>query len=116
MENLLTTDVAEIQLSNKSRVKAADRPKISGSKDAYDLLIKRWNPSKIEFTEEFKILLLNRASRLLGYMELSSGGTTATIADPKLVFAAAIKANACELYWRIIIPAELSILVKLISN
>ena len=45
--------------------------------------------------EQFKVLLLNRANKVLGIFEVSSGGSTGTVADPKLIFAAAIKANAC---------------------
>ena len=51
--------------------------------------------SKIEFVEQFKAMLLNRANKVLGIFEVSSGSSTGTIADPKLIFAAAIKANAC---------------------
>jgi DNA repair protein RadC len=43
------------------------------------------------------VILLNRAHRVLGIYELSTGGVTGTIADPKLVFTAALKANACSL-------------------
>ena len=38
---------------------------------------------------------MNRAHRVLGIYELSSGGISGTVADPKLVFMAALKANAC---------------------
>lgn len=41
--------------------------------------------------------LLNRAQRVLGIYELSTGGVTGTVADPKLVFIAALKANACNI-------------------
>ncbi len=54
-----------------------------------------WNENKIDFVEQFKILILNRANRVLGIVEISSGGVTGTVADPKLIFAAALKANAC---------------------
>ena len=40
---------------------------------------------------------MNRAQRVLGIDELSSEGVTATQADPKLVFIAALKANACNI-------------------
>lgn len=40
-------------------------------------------------------MLLNRANKVLGIFEVSSGSATGTVADPKLIFAAAIKANAC---------------------
>jgi len=87
--------VAEIQLTYKSDVKASQRPKINGSKDAYNVFLENWDDLKIEFVEQFKVLLLNRANKALGVFEVSSGSSTGTIADPKLIFAAAIKANAC---------------------
>src|SRR5882672_10144706 len=87
-------EVAEIQLIYKSDVKASQRPKINGSKDAYNVLLENWDDSKIEFVEQFKVLLLNRANKVLGVFEVSSGSCTGTIADPKLIFVAAIKANA----------------------
>ena len=88
-------EVAEIQLSYKSNVKPSLRPKVSGSKDAYNILLENWDRSKIEFVEQFKVLLLNRANKALGIFEVSNGSATGTVADPKLIFAAAIKSNAC---------------------
>ena len=96
-KNLQTSQLhaAEIQLSYKSTVKPSLRPKISGSKDASQLLLENWDASKLEFVEQFKVLLLNRANKVLGIFEVSTGSSTGTVADPKLIFAAAIKANAC---------------------
>ncbi len=88
-------EVAEIHLTYKSDVKPSMRPKITGSKDAYQILSENWDRSKIEFVEQFKVMLLNRANKVLGIFEVSSGSATGTVADPKLIFAAAIKANAC---------------------
>lgn len=87
-------EVAEIQLSYKSKVKPSQRPKITSSKEAYEIFLENWDEDKLEFVEQFKILLLNRANKVLGIYEVSTGGVSATIADPKLIFAAAIKANA----------------------
>ena len=70
------------------------RPKISGSREAYEILIANWDSSKIEFVEQFKVLLTNRANKALGIVEVSSGGVSGTVADPKIIFAAAIKSNA----------------------
>src|SRR5258708_40154034 len=88
-------EVAEIQLSYKSDVKPSLRPKINGAQDAYKVLLENWDDSKIEFVEQFKVLLLNKANKALGVFEVSSGSSTGTVADPKLIFGAAIKANAC---------------------
>ena len=87
-------EVAEIQLTYKTKVKPSQRPKITSSKDAYEVLLENWDEDKLEFVEQFKVLLLNRANNVLGLYEVSTGGVSGTVADPKLVFAAAIKANA----------------------
>ena len=86
--------VAEITLSYKTNIKPSLRPKISSSKDAYDILLNSWDKSKIEFIEQFKVMLINRAHKVLGICEISTGGVSGTVADPKIIFAAAIKANA----------------------
>ncbi len=86
--------IAEIKLSYATQVKASQRVKISGSRDAYNVLLQNWSSSYIEFIEQFKVLLLNRANKVLGIFEVSSGGCTGTVADPKLIFCSAIKANA----------------------
>ncbi|MCE7070918.1 JAB domain-containing protein [Dyadobacter sp. CY327] len=86
--------VAEIELIYKTNVQASQRPKITSSTDAYNVLIQSWNPNRLEFIEEFKILLLNNASRVLGIFEVSKGGISGASADVRIVFAAALKANA----------------------
>ncbi len=93
MNSIAWHNVAEVELVYKSKVKASDRPKITTSKDAAELLTALWNENKIDFVEQFKVLLLNRANRVLGMVEISSGGVTGTIADPKLIFVAALKGN-----------------------
>ena len=89
--------VAEIQLSYRTIVKPSERVRISGSNDAYSVLLANWDETKLEFVEQFKVLLLNRANKVLGIFEVSSGGSSGTVADPKLIFAAAIKGNASGL-------------------
>ncbi|WP_018615736.1 JAB domain-containing protein [Segetibacter koreensis] len=86
--------VAEIELKYKSKVKASDRLQIGSSKDAYHILLQLWDHNKIEFIEQFKVLLLNRAQKVLGIYEVSTGGISGTIADPRIIFVAALKANA----------------------
>lgn len=83
--------VAEVELVYKTTVKASERPLIKMSKDSYEILLKVWDQNRIEFQEEFKVLLLNRANRVIGVYEVSMGGMTGTIADPRLILAAAIK-------------------------
>jgi DNA repair protein RadC len=90
-------NVSEIELIYKSEIRPAERPLISNSKDAYELLKLTWNENKIELSEQFKVIMLNRCSRVLGIFEASSGGTTGTVVDPRLIFTAALKSNASSI-------------------
>jgi len=89
--------VAEIKLTYRSRVKPSERPQVTSSTDSAEVLRQSWDTGKIEFIEQFKVMLLNRANRVLGVYELSTGGIAGTIADPKLIFAAALKACASSI-------------------
>ncbi|GGF38342.1 JAB domain-containing protein [Echinicola rosea] len=84
-------------LSYQPQVKLSEVPKITSSKEAYNVLLENWDKSKLQFVEQFKVILLNRSNRVLGIVNISTGGTPGTIADPKLVFAAALKANSSGL-------------------
>ena len=100
METLLNeslNQIAEVELIYKTKIKASQRPSIKTSKDAADLLQQIWNENKIDFVEQFKVLFLNRANKILGIIDLSTGGVTGTVADPKLIFVAALKANASSI-------------------
>jgi DNA repair protein RadC len=86
--------VAEVELVYKTKVKASERPLIKISKDCYQTFLKVWDENKLEMQEEFKVLLINRANRVTGVYEASAGGITGTVADPRLILAAAIKGLA----------------------
>jgi DNA repair protein RadC len=88
-------EVSEIQLTYKGKIKPSLRPKIECSRDAFNILKKHWNENTIELVEEFKILLLSRANKVIGLFKVSNGSSTGTVVDPKLIFVAALKANAC---------------------
>lgn len=90
----LYMQIAEVELVYRTKVKAHDRPLITSASDAYGHLLQCWNPNTIELIEEAKLLLLNRANRVLGIYNLSRGGTAGTLMDPKVVFVAALKAAA----------------------
>lgn len=94
MEQNTTFTVSEVNLTYSPNYKIADRPKISSSKQAYDIVLSQWDQNQINLFEEFKVILLNRGNRVLGIVSISQGGMTGTIADPKLIFVAALKAAA----------------------
>ncbi|MDB5013589.1 MAG: repair protein [Daejeonella sp.] len=86
--------VSEINVIYRPKFKASERPAVKTSKDVYNIFYQNWNMNKIELLEQFKIMLLNRANRVLGIYEVSSGGMAGTIADPKLIFSTALKGCA----------------------
>ncbi len=63
------------------------KTKITSSKDCYDAM----RPHLLDLPyEEFWVLLLNRANQVIKPFKISSGGVAGTVADPKLIFKAAI--------------------------
>lgn len=90
-------EICEIELIYRNKKRASDRPSISCSKDAYYLFHQNWDDCKINLVEQFKIMLLDRSNKLIGISEVSTGGVHATVVDPKIVFAIALKGRACSL-------------------
>lgn len=103
MENLPTLDVlnnvSEIDVVYRRKVscKVSERPCITSSTEGYKICLHYWNQDKIELVEEFKVLFLNRSNRVLKIFPVSQGGITGTIADPRIILAAAIKVATCSM-------------------
>lgn len=87
--------VSEIKVSYSSN--NSEPIKIVNSQTAYDVVIKHWDKDIIEFQEEVKVLLLNRANIVLGIYNLSKGGVSSSIIDLKIVLSVALKCNASSL-------------------
>ena len=90
----MNNEVSEVKLTYKSKVKASERPKVLNSKASFDILLKSFDPDTIELKETMKMLLLNNANKVLGVMDVSTGGTGGTIADIKLIMQCALLSNA----------------------
>ena len=92
-------NVSEIDIVYKKKVncKVSERPLIRSSSDVYEILLHYWDQDKIDLIEEFKVLFLNRSNRVLQIYNVSSGGITGTVADPRLILAAALKVAACSI-------------------
>jgi DNA repair protein RadC len=86
--------VSELKLTYRSKVRAADRPLCCNSEMGHRILRQWWDPDSIELIEEFYVVLLDRQHRAMGIYRASQGGTTGTIADPRLIFGVALKARA----------------------
>ena len=88
--------VSEVELTYKNKVNINDRPQITSSRNSYDVLLQNWS-NQLEFVEEFNILMLNRANRVLAFYNVSKGGKTGTVVDARVVFTAALKCNSVYL-------------------
>jgi DNA repair protein RadC len=86
--------VSELEIVYKSKMRPSERPQIKAAADAYKLFLQSWDINKIELLEQFKVMALNNANRVLGICEISSGAISATLVDPKLVFGMLLKSGA----------------------
>jgi DNA repair protein RadC len=65
--------------------------KITSSLDAYNLL---YADLSDKYHEEFWILLLDRANKVIRKVNISEGGLAGTVADPKKIFTLALEQHA----------------------
>jgi DNA repair protein RadC len=72
----------------RKELEGNEKTKISGSKDAYDLV----KSDLLDIShEQFWILMLNRANRVIKKCMISQGGVAGTVADPKIIFKLALE-------------------------
>ncbi len=83
------TIVAALELGRRRKeLESNEKTKITGSKDAYDLI----KSELLDIShEQFWILMLNRANRVIKKCLISQGGVAGTVADPKIIFKLALE-------------------------
>ena len=86
------TVMAALELGRRRRLAEAGKTtKIGSSKDVAAL----FSPDLADLNyEEFWILLLNRANKVIAKHQVSKGGVTGTVVDPKMVFKKAVDCMA----------------------
>ena len=94
LQTLSLFQVSEIELVYRSKVRPSDRVKVTSSSMAYEVFMAVWDMNKIELVEQAKILLLDASCQCLGVVDISTGGITACIVDPRIACAAALAARA----------------------
>lgn len=90
MESLL--QVSEITLQYRPAI--GRKPTVKSALNTYILLRELYSPETICLQENFIVLYLNRTNRVLSAYKASTGGITGTVADLRLIFAAALKIAA----------------------
>lgn len=85
-------EIAEIKVSYSTNMN--NRIKLAHCKEVYQFVLSQWDLDLIEFQEECKIILLNRANFVLGIYDLSKGGISGTVVDVRVILGIALKCNA----------------------
>ena len=89
------TLMTALELGRRRRVsEVADRSKIVSSHDAFDLMKPLMEDLEIE---QFWVLYLNNANKVLSKQKISTGGMTATVVDVRLILKRALELNATAL-------------------
>lgn len=84
--------IAALELGKRRRREGAlDRKKISSSIDVFEYFSGILSDSNYE---SFYILMLNRANKVIREIQISEGGLSGTVADPKKIFKLALEQNA----------------------
>jgi len=89
-------ELSEISISYKPTFKFSERPTVASSYDVSKVFRSAWSDD-ISYCEEFVILLLSRANRVLGISRLSRGGIAGTVVDVRNIMQAALMANAASI-------------------
>jgi len=88
-------ELAEVKVSYKRRLQVS--LKITTSRDSFDVLYSLFDKDTFAYREEFIVLFLNRANRVLGWARVSLGGISGTVVDTKIVFVLAIQTGASSI-------------------
>lgn len=90
-------NLGEIDIVYKYASSIENRPKIESSRDAVEVFKQLYITEKLGIQEQFIVLFLNRASKVIGSCNLFMGGTTSTVVDTKIVVAMALKLLATSI-------------------
>jgi DNA repair protein RadC len=87
--------VAALEIGRRRKIaEVLQKDKINASKDAYDLM----QPVLSDLPyEEFWVILLNRANRVIEKIKLSQGGISGTVIDVRLILKIAIEKLASSI-------------------
>jgi DNA repair protein RadC len=89
------TLMAALELGRRRRLSEAEhRDNISSSKDAFDLMQPLLEDLEVE---QFWVLYLNNANKVLAKLNISQGGMTATVVDVRMLLKKALELNSTGL-------------------
>ncbi len=87
--------IAALELGKRRRSEdVLEKGKIISSRDAFEVFQGILSDSQYE---EFWMLLLNKANKIIKKINISEGGISGTVADPKKIFKLALENNASSI-------------------
>ena len=92
-----TYDIYQVDEVNLTLVRdfyLVGKNEVRTSRDAVDIFRQFWEENLINIQEQMSVMLLNRANKVVGMYQHSTGSITGTVADVELICAVAIKALA----------------------
>ena len=93
MEKL--TKVAEIKISY-TPIKG-EKPQIGNSLKAYEEFLPFFSVDTMGIQEQFVVMYLNNANKVIGVYRMSKGGLTGTVVDPRIILGTALKVAATSI-------------------
>jgi len=89
----------EIEITIKYKgTKKSELKKVTTSRDIFEILKEMYNADTIDWCEQMILICLNQANKVIGYYKVSTGGTTGTVCDPKIIFTIALNcAGTCKI-------------------
>jgi DNA repair protein RadC len=91
------TQTAELTVSYQVTPDWSTLPVIGSSEDAYRELFKLFPQNTVALQEHFIVCYLNRANKMIGIYQISSGGITGTVCDPRIILGTALKVAAVSI-------------------
>lgn len=89
--------IPEFKIAVKRKGFTEEMYSVSSPEAAADVCRKCFDSDVFDWKEEFIVIALNRAHKMIGFYKISSGGVTATVACPKVIFQFALLSNASAL-------------------
>ena len=93
----MSLTISEINISYKPSTQSSQTEPIRSSSDAHKVLRSLYNENLICAREEFIVIYLNNAGRVLGYFKAFTGGITSVTCDMKIILGVGLKSLATSL-------------------
>jgi DNA repair protein RadC len=94
--DVLPTGVCELTIGYRRA--AMERMKITSAEEAVAFAREHfYTQEEIEYSEKFYVMFIDRANKIYAWKRMSEGGLSGTMADPRLIYQAALLVHASNI-------------------